>query len=61
MRLGEIDIEPIIDGSVRFPPSAVFRGTGDADWEPHRSLLDEKGMLELAMGGFLVRTGDRLA
>jgi glyoxylase-like metal-dependent hydrolase (beta-lactamase superfamily II) len=77
MRVGEIDIVPVTDGigkmvptdayaSLAFPgseelPAPSGRGMDDADWEPHRALLDEDGMLTLALGGFLVRTGDRMA
>jgi glyoxylase-like metal-dependent hydrolase (beta-lactamase superfamily II) len=78
MRVGEIDIIPVIDGvghmnpteayaNTLFPagggtsPASEGRGTSIDDWAPHRGLLDEDGMLTLALGGFLVRTGDRLA
>lgn len=59
MRIGEIEIHPLIDGTARFPPTAAFVSTTDDDWAPHRGLLGEDGLLELAMGGFLFRTGDR--
>jgi glyoxylase-like metal-dependent hydrolase (beta-lactamase superfamily II) len=52
---------PVIDGSARLSPTAAFAGTTDADWAPHRALLDENGMLELAMGGFLIRSAERVA
>jgi glyoxylase-like metal-dependent hydrolase (beta-lactamase superfamily II) len=70
MHVGNISIEPVIDGVVRLPPTDAYRGMGaaagargtdDADWAPHRGLLAEDGMLEMALGGFLVRTGDRVA
>jgi glyoxylase-like metal-dependent hydrolase (beta-lactamase superfamily II) len=70
MDVGNISIEPVMDGVVRMPPSAAYRGMGasagtrgteDADWAPHQGLLAEDGMLEMALGGFLVRTGDRVA
>jgi len=38
----------------------AFTTTTESDWQPHRGLLDEDGMLEMAMGGFLVRAGDRV-
>ncbi len=69
MHVGSISIEPVLDGVVRLPATAAYRsmaGTDDAkgssegDWAPHRGLLLEDGMLELALGGFLVRTGDRV-
>jgi glyoxylase-like metal-dependent hydrolase (beta-lactamase superfamily II) len=61
MQVGEIEILPVIDGSARVEPTMAFAGTTDADWVPHRGLLDDNGMLELAMGGFLIRSGDRVA
>jgi len=61
MKIGEIEILPVIDGSAKLQPTMAFTGTTEADWAPHRGLLDENGMLELAMGGFLIRGGDRVA
>jgi glyoxylase-like metal-dependent hydrolase (beta-lactamase superfamily II) len=61
MYIGDIEILPVIDGTARVQPTQAFTGTTDSDWAPHRSLLDESGRLELTMGGFLVRTGDRVA
>jgi glyoxylase-like metal-dependent hydrolase (beta-lactamase superfamily II) len=77
MRVGEIDIVPVTDGIGKMVPTEAYaalafpgsdelpapsgHGMTDADWEPHRSLLDEDGMLTLALGGFLIRTNDRLA
>lgn len=59
MHLGDIRIEPVLDGWGRFPPTKSFRGTTDAQWAQHRDLLDDDGMLHFAMGGFLVRSTDR--
>jgi len=69
MRVGDIQIEAVIDGMARTTPAEAFRwgagiegarGLEEADWEPHRAFLTDDGMLEMALGGFLVRTGDRL-
>jgi glyoxylase-like metal-dependent hydrolase (beta-lactamase superfamily II) len=68
MRIGDLQIQPVLDGTARLPPTDMYRsgseatgrGADDGDWEPHRSFLAEDGMLELALGGFLVRTGDRI-
>jgi glyoxylase-like metal-dependent hydrolase (beta-lactamase superfamily II) len=61
MKIGEIEILPVIDGSARLKPTDAFSGTTDADWAPHRALLDDNGMLELALGGFLIRSAERVA
>lgn len=69
MQLGDIQIDPVIDGIARAIPSEAYRwgiGTGsgrgvdDADWEPHRQFLADDGMLEMALGGFLLRIGERV-
>lgn len=67
MELGELRIESLYDGSAKFPASAAYamgpeglKGRADADWEPHRELLDD-GMVEFVFGGFLIRgSGDRM-
>ena len=69
MRIGDIKVDGVIDGIARAVPSEAFRwgagesagrGLDDADWEPHRQFLADDGMLEMALGGFLVRTGDHV-
>jgi glyoxylase-like metal-dependent hydrolase (beta-lactamase superfamily II) len=55
MDLGNLHIDPIVDGVGRFAPTRTFRGTTDDDWSAHRDLLDADGMLQFVMGGFLVR------
>jgi glyoxylase-like metal-dependent hydrolase (beta-lactamase superfamily II) len=69
MRVGEIDIVPVMDGVARIPPTEAYRmggvapngrGGEEVDWEPHRALVAEDGTLELGLGGFLVRGGDRV-
>lgn len=67
MRVGDISIEPVIDGVGHFAPTDAYRlgnpegvrGASEDDWAPHRGLLTDDGLLEIALGGFLVRTGDR--
>jgi len=55
MKVGELRIDPVIDGLGRFEPTKAFRGTTPEQWAPHRDLLDEDGRLGFAMGGFLIR------
>ncbi len=57
MQIGEYEILPVLDGAMRIPPTQAYRGTSEADWAPHRGLLDTDGLLTLALGGFLVRGG----
>jgi glyoxylase-like metal-dependent hydrolase (beta-lactamase superfamily II) len=74
MEVGDIVIEPVHDGTAFFNPTEAYRmgmdpataatavgkGLSEADWAPHRALLDEHGRIEVALGGFLVRSGDRV-
>jgi glyoxylase-like metal-dependent hydrolase (beta-lactamase superfamily II) len=57
MQIGEYEILPVIDGTMRSRPTITFPNTTDDDWQPHRDLLDEFGLLNFAFGGFLVRGG----
>jgi glyoxylase-like metal-dependent hydrolase (beta-lactamase superfamily II) len=64
MRVGDITIDPIIDGRFSVEPTTAYRsggkGTSEDDWAPHRDFLVD-GLLWLTLGGFLVRTSDRIA
>src|ERR1700712_2007802 len=69
MKIGEIEILPVIDGTVSLSPRRVYgmkevvpgqRGYDIADWEPHKYLLDGDGKVELTQGGYLVLIGDRV-
>jgi glyoxylase-like metal-dependent hydrolase (beta-lactamase superfamily II) len=59
MRIGEIEVTAIDDGCWRLEPTGMYQNTSD-DWLPHQQFLDEDGMLPCQLGGFLVRSGDRL-
>jgi glyoxylase-like metal-dependent hydrolase (beta-lactamase superfamily II) len=57
VKIGEIELTPLIDGTFKFPATDIYPNT---DWTPHQRWLTHDGMLELAIGCFLVRTGDRV-
>ena len=67
MQVGDLEVLSLFDGRASVPATGAFqmgpkglKGGNDADWEPHRDLLDN-GMLEFVFGGFLVRgAGDRV-
>jgi len=61
MRVGDIQIDPVVDGTCTFAISDPFLAMPPEAWEPHRRFLTSDGRLELVVGGFLVRTGDRVA
>lgn len=59
MDIGGLRVDPVIDGIARVPPASVFKGKGstEQDWAPHRSLIADDGLLEMQLGGFLLRGG----
>ena len=62
MQVGDLRIDPVIDGTTTFAADQLLTRPGyDGDpWLDHRDLLDTDGRLELPVGGFLVRTGERI-
>lgn len=64
MKIGGIEIQPVIDGVGREVASEVLTRPGLADpWACHAEHLDGDGVLHMDLGGFLVRhrrrSGDR--
>ncbi|MDN5914693.1 MAG: MBL fold metallo-hydrolase [Pseudonocardia sp.] len=60
MKIGRIEILPVLDGTGREPAGEVLTRPGVPDaWACHGDQLDDHGILHLDLGGFLVRTGDR--
>jgi glyoxylase-like metal-dependent hydrolase (beta-lactamase superfamily II) len=62
MDVGSLQILPVSDGVARVPISDVLRFVGSGDGDPlaaHAAFIDD-GHLEMAMGGFLLRTADRV-
>ncbi|WP_037370813.1 MBL fold metallo-hydrolase [Amycolatopsis orientalis] len=61
MKVGALSVEPVYDGYGREPAREVLTLAGVSDpWSCHEHLLDESGRLHLELGGFLVRTGERV-
>jgi len=60
MDVGNLTLEPILDGVGRFVPTKSYRSTTPEQWARHDDLLDEDGLLHFAMGGFLLHSGDRV-
>jgi glyoxylase-like metal-dependent hydrolase (beta-lactamase superfamily II) len=56
VRLGHLDVQPLVDGYFT-APDGFF---GDAELSTHPEILDPDGRLRLPIGCFLVRSGDRL-
>ncbi len=60
MRVGDLEILPVHDGVARIPISDPFLNMPAEAWAPHRQFLTADDELELALGGFLLRSGDRV-
>ncbi|MFB0901515.1 MAG: hypothetical protein QMA93_01480, partial [Acidimicrobiales bacterium] len=57
MRIGDISIEPVYDGTAVLATNMFT----NSDWTDHQHLLDDQGALTIPVGAFLVRNGDHLA
>lgn len=61
MNIGDLVVEPILDGTMRAPATLFFAGTTTEQWAPHQRFLEPDGMVRFELGGFLVRgRSDRL-
>ena len=60
--VGDVAIAPVFDGQAfENPREVLLRPTFDGDpWAHHSDRLNAEGQLELTMGAYLIRTGDRL-
>jgi glyoxylase-like metal-dependent hydrolase (beta-lactamase superfamily II) len=59
VKVGDWHVDHVIDGRGAFKPTLTFASSTDEDWQLHRDLMDENGMLRFTMGGFLLRRADR--
>ena len=64
MKIGEMQIDSLIDGEAAVDPALLYGGEApptEEDWEPYRKFLDPcTGQAINTIGGFLVRFGDRV-
>ncbi|MFB7842415.1 MBL fold metallo-hydrolase [Microbacterium sp. NPDC056052] len=61
MRIGDIDIQPLFDGTGQEVAGEIISRFGVPDaWRCHPEVFGEDGHWEFPVGGFLVRTGDRV-
>jgi len=58
--IGAISVTPVVDSVVRVAPTEAYETTSDVDWSRHAALLDDEGFLRFTLGGYLVRTGERV-
>ncbi|MGO8860315.1 MAG: hypothetical protein ACLQRH_06020 [Acidimicrobiales bacterium] len=63
MKVGDMEILPIIDGMIvsRLPSTKPLPDAESLAWQEQHQMFRPDGMIESTLGGFLVRTGDRLA
>jgi glyoxylase-like metal-dependent hydrolase (beta-lactamase superfamily II) len=63
MKVGRIEIVPVIDGSIvsQLPANRPLPQPGSEPWQAQHGMFRPDGMIESATGGFLVRAGDRTA
>jgi glyoxylase-like metal-dependent hydrolase (beta-lactamase superfamily II) len=61
VQLGDIRIDPVLDGTTTVPAGELLVRPGfEADpWADHQDMLTGEGLMELPVGSFLVRTGER--
>ncbi|WP_153504843.1 MBL fold metallo-hydrolase [Cumulibacter manganitolerans] len=61
MQIGDISIDPVYDGAGTDRGTEILSRPGvDDPWACHPGVLDDAGELHMPMGGFLVRTGERV-
>ena len=62
MRVGSLQIHPILDGVHRARARDIFRYVGPENdpWASHTAFVAADGMIEMALGGFLLTVGDRV-
>jgi glyoxylase-like metal-dependent hydrolase (beta-lactamase superfamily II) len=59
MRIGAIDIQPLLDGESREPITEVVARADGAGWNCPDHPTDSDGRITMSMGGFLVRSAER--
>jgi glyoxylase-like metal-dependent hydrolase (beta-lactamase superfamily II) len=60
MKVGALEILPVLDGTTFLPISEPFLNMPVEAWDAHREFLTADGQVEIALGGFLVRGNDRV-
>lgn len=55
MNIGEILIQPVLDGYLTFPVEEAYPTPGTPDYDAHRDSLQPDGRRRMTLGSFLVR------
>jgi glyoxylase-like metal-dependent hydrolase (beta-lactamase superfamily II) len=63
MQIGRITIEPVVDGRIlsKLTPTKPFPKVGSSAWTDQGGMFHAGRVIESTVGGFLIRTADRLA
>jgi glyoxylase-like metal-dependent hydrolase (beta-lactamase superfamily II) len=61
VRVGDFEIQPVMDGEFTLPAKVFFPATTEEDWLPHKRFFDGDGMLRMPIGGFVITGGGRIA
>ncbi|WP_220386372.1 MBL fold metallo-hydrolase [Frankia sp. ArI3] len=62
MKVGDLNVQPVWDGDARVRARDVLTPPGgdEAHWECNAEHFTAAGEFEMALGGFLIRTGDQV-
>lgn len=61
IKVGDIHVAPIFDGSgLECARDVLQRNGSSSEWDKHPGEVDSQGDLHLTVGGFLIRTGERI-
>jgi glyoxylase-like metal-dependent hydrolase (beta-lactamase superfamily II) len=60
MRVGAIEISPVLDGTSQMPIRVAYEAMPEEAWAHHQQFLSAAGNVEIDLGGFLIRTADRV-
>jgi glyoxylase-like metal-dependent hydrolase (beta-lactamase superfamily II) len=56
LRVGNVEILALTDATASVAPSVIFTRLSDADWQPFRHWLDQRGDIPLRIPSFVVRS-----
>src|SRR5215218_2693343 len=60
MKVGELDVLPVWDGRMVTAQPKGFPPPDSPEFEPHREYITPEGDYQADLGGFLVRSGERV-
>ena len=63
MKIGSIQVDPVLDGRIlsKLPANKALPDSASQAWLDQHGMFLDDGRVESTVGGFLVRSGDRLA